>query len=395
VKNSITLAASLLTAVMLAVLAAERPRAAADPAAWNPKAAAAYLDQRQDWWQKWPGAARDHGTFCVSCHTAATYALARPALRRALGETAPSAGERSLQENITKRVMMWKDVEPFYPDQTRGLPKTSESRGTESILNALVLSSRDAAAGSLGDDTRRAFENMWALQFTRGDQAGSWAWLNFHYEPWEADGSRYYGAALAAIAVGMAPGGYAATADIQDRMKLLREYLAHAADQQHLFNRLTALWASTTWPGESRGSGRLVGSGQVGESGASHGSHPSDAILTPEQQRAIVDEALRLQQPDGAWSITALGSWKRVDNTPLDTRTDGYATGLIAYVLQATGDPRAKEPLARALAWLQKNQDPGGLWVASSLNKQRDPASDAARFMSDAATAYAVLALTR
>ena len=89
---------------------------------------------------------------------------------------------------------MWKDVEPFYPDQTRGLPKTSESRGTEAILNALILSGRDARSGSLTDDTRRAFDNLWALQFTKGDLAGGWAWLNFHYEPWEADGSAYYGA---------------------------------------------------------------------------------------------------------------------------------------------------------------------------------------------------------
>ena len=29
---------------------------------WSPKAAAAYLDQRAEWWMGWEGAARDHGT---------------------------------------------------------------------------------------------------------------------------------------------------------------------------------------------------------------------------------------------------------------------------------------------------------------------------------------------
>jgi hypothetical protein len=51
---------------------------------WNPKAAAAYLDRRQAWWMEWPRAQRDHGTFCVSCHTAVPYALSRSALRSAL-----------------------------------------------------------------------------------------------------------------------------------------------------------------------------------------------------------------------------------------------------------------------------------------------------------------------
>jgi len=353
---------------MVAGLMATRPGAAAgDPVGWNPKAAAAYLDQRQDWWQKWPSAARDRGTFCVSCHTAATYALGRPALHGLLGEAGPSGSERALHENVTKRVTMWKEVEPFYPDQTRGLPKTSESRGTEAVLNALILSGRDARGGSLGDDTRRAFDNLWALQFTKGDLSGGWAWLNFHYEPWEADGSGYYGAALAAIAVGIAPGHYAASPEIQDRMKLLRDYLSRSAGKQHLFNRATLLWASAV-----------------------------TGILTPDEQRAIVDDLLKVQQDDGGWSMSALAPWKRQDNTPLDVRSDGYATGLVAYALQSAGDPRAKAPVARALAWLVKHQDPAtGAWLATSLNKQRDPASDAGRFMNDAATAYAVLALTK
>src|SRR6185503_14679460 len=113
-----------LAVVSLASLFATAPRAAG-PAAWNAKAAAAYLDQRSTWWSTWPNAQRDRGTFCVSCHTALPYALARPALRGALGETRASDPELALQQNVVTRVMMWKDVEPFYPDQTRGLPKTS------------------------------------------------------------------------------------------------------------------------------------------------------------------------------------------------------------------------------------------------------------------------------
>src|SRR5213595_2987543 len=61
---------------------------------WDQKTAAAYLDQRAAWWMAWPKAARDHETFCVSCHTAVPYAISRPALRRPLAEEAPSANER-------------------------------------------------------------------------------------------------------------------------------------------------------------------------------------------------------------------------------------------------------------------------------------------------------------
>src|SRR5690242_10902374 len=108
------------TCILAAGLAASlfslaKPSATAASASWSAKSAAAYLDGRLAWWMGWPAAARDHQTFCVSCHTVAPYALARPALRAALREQAPSLLERQLLDNVKKRVRMWKEVEPYYP----------------------------------------------------------------------------------------------------------------------------------------------------------------------------------------------------------------------------------------------------------------------------------------
>src|SRR5437899_4355558 len=186
---------------------------------WDQQAAAAYLDQRAAWWMEWPKAARDHETFCVSCHTAVPYALSRPALRKPLAESALSANERRLLDNVTKRVRLWKEVEPFYKDADRGAYKSVESRGTESVLNALILASNDAQNGQLSADTRTALDNMWAEQQTAGTKKGSWSWLRFANEPWEADDSDYYGAALAAVAAGTALGNYLARPEIQNRLK--------------------------------------------------------------------------------------------------------------------------------------------------------------------------------
>jgi hypothetical protein len=225
------------------------PGPSRDAVTWNARAAAGYIDSRLDWWLAWPNAARDHDTACVSCHTALPYALARPALRAALGEHDLAAPERTLLAHVEKRVRLWQETEPFYPDQTRGLPKTSESRGTEAVLNALILATRDARAGTLSDVGRQAFANLWPLQFKAGELKGAWAWLNFHYEPWESTESPYFGATLAALAVGSAPDGYAAAPEIQDQLKLLREYLQRGAATERLFNRTMVLWASAKLPG--------------------------------------------------------------------------------------------------------------------------------------------------
>lgn len=341
---------------------------------WDQKAAAAYLDQRASWWMAWPRAARDHETFCVSCHTAVPYVMSRPALRGALGEEGPSANERRLLDNVTKRVRLWKEVAPFYTDADRGAYKSVESRGTESVLNALILASNDASNsprnGHLSEDTRAAFENMWAEQQTSGDKKGAWLWLRFKNEPWEADDSGYYGAALAAIAVGTAPENYPANPEIQNSLRMLRDYLNREYAAQTLSNRAVLLWASAKLPG----------------------------LLDPARQKALINEVLNKQQPDGGWSLTSIsGDWKRHDGTPQEARSDGYATGLIALALQQAGISRENAQLKKGLDWLWANQNRSeGFWLAYSLNNNEEHhmSPDTVRFMKDAATAYAVLALS-
>lgn len=351
------------TTIALAIFAVPLLAASDEAGTWSPKNAASYLDQRADWWMGWKSAARDHGTFCISCHTALPYALGRSSLRSALAEQAPSNSERQLLGNVTQRVRMWSEVLPFYADKN-GDPKTAESRGTEAVLNALILASYDPKCD---DDTKLAFQNMWSLQRKAGDKAGAFTWLNFHNEPWEADDSQYWGATLAAIAVGSAPKQYQAT--VQDNVKLLSEYLRREQAGQSLLNRVVLLWASAKLPG----------------------------LLKANQQRAIVDELLGKQQEDGGWSASSLvlNTWKRRDATALPTISDGYGTGLVSYALEQAGVPQTDARLKRGLTWLAQNQDKEtGIWHATSLNKQRDPTSDAGRFMSDAATAFAVMALS-
>ncbi len=324
--------------------------AADAPARFDAKLAARYLDERATWWVSWQNAARDHDTFCISCHTALPYALGRPALRRALGERTFAAPEEHILQNVRKRVQLWSDVQPFYTDKS-GAGKAEQSRNTEAVLNALILSDSDRRSGVFTPETKRALDNMLAMQLKKGESAGAWTWLNFHNQPWEAEDSEFMGTALAMGAVGNAPDDYRNSPAVRESMKDALAYFSRTAQSQSLLNRTMLLWASARLP----------------------------ALITPARKRAILTELGSRQEADGGWKSATLidSGWKRRDSSEPDAFSDGYATALVAYVLQLAASTESSATVKRALSWLAQHQDhTTGQIPASSMNIRRDPQSD-------------------
>ena len=351
-------------------------------AGWNPRDAARYLDARMEIWLAagTPLQTGDSTTSCVSCHTTVPYAMSRPVLRHAMGANEPTSQERRLHQQVIERVETYADHELLYEFNEI---KKVESRGTEAVLNALILIFADGVLSNHA--TPLAFARLWETQ--RPD--GAWDWLQFGLEPFESVDAVYHGAALAALAVGtagskamsMAPGGLAGTE------KLLR-YLRATFAERTLFNRTWVLLAST----------RL------------------ESLLTKAEQEDLMNELQRRQRADGGWSLWSLGEWRwggseapfespgELDDALL-AESDGYATGLVVHTLREVGVAASYPVVDRGLRWLLANQqvvvvdDEAPLaWRAHSLNFDREHGGDKGEavrrlFMSDLATSLAVLAL--
>jgi squalene-hopene/tetraprenyl-beta-curcumene cyclase len=332
-----------------------------------------YLDARQEAWAGFARAGRGEGAdriTCVSCHTGIGYALARPALG-AYAEGpggAPAAAEARTRAATHLRVAHWSELdsprfELMYDSDDQ---KKVESRGTEAVLNALVLARGDATLGRTEPSaaTRAALGHLWATQTIAGSTSGSWDWLNFGLEPWESPRSRAFGAALAAIAVGTAPGYLANPRDAASArgVRELGDYLRRRFPKENLHNRVWIVLASTAIADR----------------------------LSDDQKRQVLDQLRALQQADGGWALAPLGDYTRVDGTEQATDSDGYATGLALHVLLRHERPTvATEPaLARGLAWVRSHQQADGSWPGRSVNKERDPTTFAGKLMTDAATAF-------
>jgi hypothetical protein len=180
---------------------------------------------------------------------------------------------------------------------------------------------------------------------------------------------------MLALAVGSAPEGYAREPGVHPHMERLEDYLRRGFAAQPLMSQLYVLRASSKVPG----------------------------LLSAAERSALISKTEAAEEPDGGWRLAVLDkqpglrrslkeTWKQVNGS---AESDGVATGLVVLAMEESESHLQDPVLERGIEWLKTHHRPEGNWQASSLNGARDPESDAGRFMSDAATGYAVLALEK
>jgi squalene-hopene/tetraprenyl-beta-curcumene cyclase len=348
---------TLITVLAVATLAVCTPRTlAADP---PPKLSAAtpdeplakdlsltragdYLDAVTLRW------IQDHK--CASCHTGYPYLLARSALG---DPRAPALLE--VRKFLEDRLESW-DKGGKGSGYLKGDGAVLLTEGvTEVVAIAATLALHDAqeGTGKLHPKTRQALTRMWELQKVDG----SWAWNKTGLAPLEHDD--YFGAVYAALGVGYAPEHYATSEEAKVGLARLKGYLQKTPPPD-VHHTAWLLWASAKL----------------------------DGLLDPAERQKAVKDLLALQRPDGGWSLATLGIWKRRDRKAQDPPTsDGYATGLVVYVLRQTGVSADDPAVAKGIAWLKMNQRESGRWFTGSVTGGRR------HLIANAGTAFAVLAL--
>jgi squalene-hopene/tetraprenyl-beta-curcumene cyclase len=293
--------------------------------------AARYLDTAALSWQK--------EKKCGTCHTNFAYLMSRPALS---GISPPSLEVRAFFEEMVEK--RWEKEGPRWD--------------AEVVCAATTLAWNDRTTRSdLHPLTRKAFDRMLKLQ--RED--GGWSWLKCGWPPMESDD--HYGATFAALGIGLAPQDYAKTDAAQKCLEGIRRYLT-ANPPPSLHHQAMVLWASL----------------QV------------DGLMKEEERKRTLDELFSLQHDDGGWSIASLiQGWKdhrRQDDEAQDTKTsDGYATGFVVYLARQAGISASDPRLEKGIRWLKGNQRESGRWFT------RSPTKNSKHYISNAGTAFAVLAI--
>lgn len=307
----------------------------------------AYVDARAATWITTPFSfvhSDDH-TCTLSCHTTVPYVMARAEMPPALQRQEGPAALASIRARLEDRIGRWDQIAPYYDFNK------IQSRVTEGVTNAVaeLLLARGGQPGPMLD---RALENVFELQLAAGD----FDWMDESLAPFENRRAHYWGAALLAFALG----------DLDDpRATKLRNYLKTQYASQNLHARAMAV----------RASGKAAG------------------ILTAAEVRDFRAELLGKQRSDGSWATSDLGPFTSRARATEVGGGDGYATGLAVLTLLDSGSVATEAPLVRAKTWLLANQEVSGAWLMKSLNQPTDAFNNL--IISDAATAYALMALNR
>ena len=321
-------------AILGIALGAEAASAAS--AGWSPKLAASYLDERQKEWFAWAPAAKPGGP-CMSCHTGLPYLIARPALRRVLGESAPTQWETGLRDAMRAR------LDGYRPERSRR-PRPSRSGRSRSWPRCSC-----ARRGGPRPAMEAAVEG-------RARREAAWNWFELELDPVGEHGS-----AVLRRGVGGAGGEGRAGPRIGDRAEALIEYLKRTS--------LRRSRCKTAW--------RYCGRRPARETRMDRGS---------------LQQAGGRRRMDGG-SDRSLEGPRR---SAAGIRQQRLRHGIRRLAMLEAGVKPADPRMARALGWLRSHQDAkSGYWDAVSMNKRYEPGSMPEQFMRDAATGFAAAALVK
>jgi squalene-hopene/tetraprenyl-beta-curcumene cyclase len=272
---------------------------------------------------------------CFACHTNYAYLYVRPMIDAKV--QAHKEIREALETMVTQR---WVTGKPRWD--------------AEVVATAAALAFNDSlTTKKLHPVTRTALDRMWTVQ----QDDGGIRWLLCKWPPMENDD--HYGVTLAALAVGVAPDGYADTPQAKKGLKELRRFLKENPPQ-NLHHKTMLLWVS-----------RYL-----------------DGFASKEEQATTIKELRAKQLADGGWSSPALYPWPRGDKKESDpTVSDAYATGFTIYVLRQAGVPANDPALVKGIDWLKSNQRESGRWFTRSLYR------DNKHYLSHAGSAFAVMAI--
>ncbi|MDX2044963.1 MAG: hypothetical protein SF097_27375 [Acidobacteriota bacterium] len=289
---------------------------------------------------------------CVSCHTTGTYMLIRPQLTKKVGQPSQELFE-------------------FFKTDLKRQQATSHqklklaARPQQVIYLAAGLAHWDAhVSGKLSVATEEALKLMFDIQLPSGTWGSEDCWPPLESSPFQA-------ATIAAMAVATAPGWLRSlqSSELRNKTERLKEYL-RSNQEQNDYDRVSLLWAASKIPD----------------------------LLTKDQRQNLTNMILRLQRPDGGWSLRSFslpekwGSGLRAERLrkELDFEhpsSDGHMTGLAILVLREAGLSKNDRRIQRGVEWLRANQRQSGRWWTKSLN------TDNWQFITYSGTAYPLLAL--